>query len=412
MIKHWADTSAVLHWNAAEAQVAISPLTLSELEHIKTNDRASQELKYNAREAIRKIVSGACYSVITSNNHKIDKMLKKYNFLSDINDHRILCAAELYAEENGEDVIFMTCDAAQYTFALQMPRLMAVYTANEKPKEDEWCGWAKYYPDDNELSMLYSDPKINILKAKNNEFCEIYKNSELKDILFWTGNEYRPLKYKEMKNPYLNEILKPRNLEQKMAFDLLQNKNIRVKLLTSAWGGGKTLIALTYGLEQVGKGNFKKLLFIRNNIIVANTNDIGFLPGDLREKMSIWGGPLTDHLGGQEMLDSLIDSGIIEIFPLSHIRGRSIKDTIVICDECENMDDKLVTLLMSRIEDGSELIFCGDVAQIDSHKFEQNNGIRSMICHLNDDPLFGMVKLLKSERGPVAALCDKMRPPV
>jgi len=128
--------------------------------------------------------------------------------------------------------------------------------------------------------------------------------------------------------------------------------------------------------------------------------------------MSIWGGPLTDHLGGQEMLDSLIDSGIIEIFPLSHIRGRSIKDTIVICDECENMDDKLVTLLMSRIEDGSELIFCGDVAQIDSHKFEQNNGIRSMICHLNDDPLFGMVKLLKSERGPVAALCDKMRPPV
>jgi len=151
--------------------------------------------------------------VITSNNHKIDKMLKKYNFLSDINDHRILCAAELYAEENGEDVIFMTCDAAQYTFALQMPRLMAVYTANEKPKEDEWCGWAKYYPDDNELSMLYSDPKINILKAKNNEFCEIYKNSELKDILFWTGNEYRPLKYKEMKNPYLNEILKPRNLE-------------------------------------------------------------------------------------------------------------------------------------------------------------------------------------------------------
>lgn len=412
MIKHWADTSAVLHWSAAEAQVAISPLTLSELEHIKTNDRASQELKYNAREAIRKIVSGACYSVITSNNHKIDKMLKKYNFLSDINDHRILCAAELYAEENGEDVIFMTCDAAQYTFALQMPRLMAVYTANEKPKEDEWCGWAKYYPDDNELSMLYSDPKINILKAKNNEFCEIYKNSELKDILFWTGNEYRPLKYKEMKNPYLNEILKPRNLEQKMAFDLLQNKNIRVKLLTSAWGGGKTLIALTYGLEQVGKGNFKKLLFIRNNIIVANTNDIGFLPGDLREKMSIWGGPLTDHLGGQEMLDSLIDSGIIEIFPLSHIRGRSIKDTVVICDECENMDDKLVTLLMSRIEDGSELIFCGDVAQIDSHKFEQNNGIRSMICHLNGDPLFGMVKLLKSERGPVAALCDKMRPPV
>jgi PhoH-like ATPase len=412
MIKHWADTSAILHWDTAEAQVAISPLTLSELEHIKTAEHTSQELKYHAREAIRKIIDGNCYSVITPNNRKIDKMLKKYNFLSDINDHRILCAAELYAEECGQDVIFMTCDATQYTFALQMPHLLATYALGKEPILDEWCGWAKYYPNDTEMSMLYSDPKINILKAKTNEFCEIYSNNELKDILFWSGHEFRPLKYKEMKNPYLNEVLKPRNLEQKMAFDLLQNKNIRVKLLTSAWGGGKTLMALTYALEQVGKGNFKKLVFIRNNIIVANTNDVGFLPGTLREKMSIWGGPLMDHLGGQDMLDSLIDSGIIEIFPLSHIRGRSIRDTIVICDECENMDDKLVTLLMSRIEEGSELIFCGDVAQIDSHKFEQNNGIRSMISHLNNDPLFGMVKLLKSERGPVAALCDKMRPPV
>jgi len=101
---------------------------------------------------------------------------------------------------------------------------------------------------------------------------------------------------------------------------------------------------------------------VRNNIIVADTNDIGYLPGNITDKMSIWGGPIADHLGGQDMLNQLILDGIIEIFPLSHIRGRSIKNTIVICDECENMNDKLVTLLMSRIEESSELIFCGDVA--------------------------------------------------
>jgi len=78
--------------------------------------------------------------------------------------------------------------------------------------------------------------------------------------------------------------------------------------------------------------------------------------------MLIWGGPLADHLGGVDMLEQLIDDDIIEIYPLSHIRGRSIRDSIVICDECENMNDKLITLLMSRIENGSELIFCGDVA--------------------------------------------------
>ena len=76
------------------------------------------------------------------------------------------------------------------------------------------------------------------------------------------------------------------------------------------------------------------------------------------------------------------------------------------------MNDKLVTLLMSRIEEGSELIFCGDVAQIDHYKFEKNNGIRSMLANLSGEPLFGTVKLLKSERGPVASMCDLMRPPI
>ena len=410
MIQHWADTSAILHQNLGEAQVAISPLTLSELEHIKTNEHESQEIKYKAREAIRQIIDKH-FIIPLVDNKKIDKLLKKYSFLSNINDHRILLSAEIVAREQNKDIIFMTSDATQYTFALQMPHLMAAYTPAEKSEKEEWCGWGKYYPTEQEMTMLYTDPKMNILKAKTNEFCKIYEGAELKDVLFWNGKEYRRLKYKDMPNPYIQETISPRNLEQKMAFDLLQNPEIRVKLLTSAWGSGKTLLALSYALEQVHKGKYRKLIFVRNNIIVADTKDIGFLPGDLKDKMLIWGGPLADHLGGMDMLEELIDNGVIEIFPLSHIRGRSIRDAIVICDECENMNDKLITLLMSRIEEGSELIFCGDVAQIDSRKFESNNGIRSMIKHLSGNPLFGTVKLIKSERGEVAKLCDLMIPP-
>jgi len=78
--------------------------------------------------------------------------------------------------------------------------------------------------------------------------------------------------------------------------------------------------------------------------------------------MSIWGGPIADHLGGDLMLQQLIDEDIIEIFPLSHIRGRSLRSVIAVVDECENLNDKLVTLLLSRIEEDSEIIFCGDVA--------------------------------------------------
>lgn len=418
MVKRWCDTSALLHQPGileSEYEILISPLTVAELEKIKDSEHIAQDIKFKAREAVRQIVAEHRFEVVMLNNKDVDKVLKKYPFLSNINDHRILCEAELYAREHNQTIMFLTNDSLQYLFACELPHLEAIYPLGNdlvSHKEGEWAGWGKYFPNEKDMALLYADKKLNILKCRTNEFAEIYEGSSLKDVLFWNGNEYTHLKYKDINNPYTGETIKPRNLEQKMALHLLQDQNIRVKLLTSAWGGGKTLLALSYALEQVSHGIYKKLVFVRNNIIVADTNDIGFLPGDLRDKMSIWGGPIADHLGGQEMLDMLIDQGIIEIFPLSHIRGRSIKDSIVICDECENMNDKLVTLLMSRIEEGSELIFCGDVAQIDSKRFERNNGIRAMLENLAGDPLFGTVKLIKSERGKVAALCDRLRPPV
>lgn len=309
-------------------------------------------------------------------------------------------------------MLFLTQDASQYLFALQMPHLYAQLLNDTNMEQDEYCGWSKHFLSEKQLDRLYSNTSENLLECKINEYAIIYHKDELKDILFWDGTEYHNLKYKNIKNPYTGEIIKPLNLEQKMAFDLLQNKDIKVKLLTSAWGGGKTMIALSHALEQVSRGIYSKMIFVRNNIIVADTNDIGFLPGNINEKMSIWGAVIADHLGGQDMLDQLIDGHIIEIYPLSHIRGRSIKSSIVVCDECENLNDKLVTLLLSRIEKDSEIIFCGDVAQVDDKKFEKNNGIKAMINSLTGDPLFGMVKLIKSERGPVAKLCDKIRPPI
>ena len=410
---NFLDTSAVLQKGALKeyTNIYISPLTLSELENIKTNFNKSEELKYLARNAVRDIInSNIIHSEIVSQK-EVEKLLKKFNFLLNINDHRIICEAELLAK-HGEEVQFVTADGAQYLFASKMPHLTTLFCNEIRTDESEYCGWSRHYLDNNKMNLLYSDSKMNILNCKINEYAQIYQGQELKDILRWDGNEYQPIKYKDIKNHYLGETIRPRNIEQKMAFDLLQNQNIKVKLLTSAWGGGKTLIALNYALEQIARGTYQKLVFVRNNIIAAGTNDIGYLPGDVRSKLSIFTRCIADHVGGEEKLEEMMDDGLVEAVPLSHIRGRSIRDSIVLCDECENMDDKLVTLLMSRIEEDSEIIFCGDVAQIDSKRFEEHNGIRSMLKNLAGDPLFGTVKLIKSERGPVPRLCDKIIPPI
>jgi hypothetical protein len=185
--------------------IAISTVTIQELEHIKENEK-DEKIKYKAREAVRSILTTGKFETVMTDNKKIDKMLKKYSFLSDIPDHRILCAAEIYAIEHNIEVIFMTSDALQYLFALQMPHLDAVYpmgTEQAEKRDEEWAGWGKYYPSDSDMALMYADPKMNILKCQTNEFAEIYEGSNLKDVLTWTGQTYRPLKYKELKIDFL-----------------------------------------------------------------------------------------------------------------------------------------------------------------------------------------------------------------
>lgn len=406
------DTSAILNGALKEIPDAwISPLVVRELENIKNADRP-ERIKYLAREAVRDIITSNSYNFFYAPERKVTKYIKRHSMLMDIPDHRLLAEAAVLREERGEPVQFVTSDGALYIYFNIIKDIDFSFYAPKKVEKQEYTGWKICHPTDLELISLYSHPEINVLELKTNEFAEIYEGDDLKDILFWDGTKHTNLKYQNFKNKFLNETIKPRNLEQKMAFHLLQNQNIKVKLLVSAWGSGKTMLALNYALDQIGKGNYSRLVFVRNNIIVAGTNDIGYMPGDLRNKMAIWSEVIADHVGGTEMLEQLIDEGFVETFPLSHMRGRSLRSSIVICDECENLNDSLVTLLLSRIEEDSEIIFCGDIAQIDNKKFEKNNGIRALINNLAGDPLFGMVKLIKSERGPVPKLCDKIRPPI
>lgn len=405
------DTSALLAQDiTAVENIYIPHLVFRELEDIKNSNTKNEEVKARARELVRNFIANK-YPIMTNSVTKkaIEKTIKKYD-LPDNNDGHILAEA-ICLDLEGNIVKFHTADSLLYLFAKRTGQMLVEYVSPEEVKKEPWSGWRDFYPTEQQMTELYSNPEINTLNAITNEYCKIHENGELKDVLRWDGQRYLPLKYKDMKNPYTQETLKPRNLEQKMAFNLLQNQDIKVKALVSAWGGGKTLMALTYALEQVAKGNYQKIIFIRNNIIVSSTNDIGYLPGTVQEKCKIWGMCMASHVGGTDMLDQLLEDGTIEIFPISHIRGLSIKSSIVLADESENLTAKHITLLMSRIEEDSEIIFCGDMAQVDFRQGAKHSGMNHMIESLEGDKLFGVVKLVKSERGPVPRLCDKIIPP-
>ena len=320
----------------------------------------------------------------------------------------MLCEAELLAQETGEKIQFVTADGAQYLFASEMPHLQALfYESRNEKNEETYCGWSRHYLDDEKMNLLYSDPKMNILDCRINEYAQIYQGQELRDIVRWDGNEYQPIKYKDIRNHFLNEIIKPLNLEQKMAFDLLQNQDIPVKLLPGAVGTGKDYLMLTHALDLVQRGTMNKIIFVRNLVPFKDAPEIGYLAGNLQEKIS-WGmGPLASILG-EEGLNDMEEQGMIEAVNLGFIRGMSWDRTIIYVSEGQNITGGGYKLLVSRCGEGSQLWVNGDILQTDAKRFEENNGINRLITSLSGDPLFGMVKLIKTERSKTAELASKI----
>lgn len=403
---NFLDTSAILNGGLTLFEnVYISPLAITELEEIKNSKTKDDKIKYLARQAVRDIITSTNINYSMFSQKRIDKLLKKYDFLSNINDHRLLCEALLLAEEN--QVKFITGDGTLYLFAEQFPQLKTLYLAEDEETDqvEEYKGWEKYTPTEEQLALLYSNPEMNILQANINQYCEIYEGTELKDILRWTGEKYVPLKWNNFKNTFLNKKVKPYNLEQRMAFDLLQNNDIPVKILLGVPGSGKDFLMLLHALDLIQKGLFEKIIFIRNLVPFKDAPEIGFLAGDLQEKIA-WGlGPISGILGEEGLLQYQ-DQGIIEAMNLGFIRGCSWDNTIIYVSEGQNITGGGYKLLVSRCGQNSQLWVNGDILQTDGKEFEKNNGLFRLSNSLKNNPLAGTVKLLKTERSKTAELAS------
>lgn len=231
-------------------------------------------------------------------------------------------------------------------------------------------------------------------------------DGEIVDKFRWDGNELVPLRWKIVNGIRFGKI-KPANDEQTAVFDLLQNPNITVKIITGVAGSGKTMLTLVHALDSLERhGSYKKIVLIRNNIEVKDTVTIGALPSGLNEKLLPFAMPVVDILGSQLAFDRLLDDGKIEMCHLGFIRGRNFDDSIVIVDECQNLTGPHVGLLVSRIGKGSTICFLGDSRQSDKPVFEKDSGLERLNQRLFGNSLVGHVHLTTSERSATSKLSE------
>ena len=270
----------------------------------------------------------------------------------------------------------------------------------------EYLGYREIELDDNALADFYAD-MYDLSFLNVNEYGLIKNNGEIIEKICYQDNTVRRVRWPIIHDHYGNDI-KPRNIYQALAIDLLQDSSTKVKLIRGVYGSGKDMLMTGAAMSLLDKGKFKKIIFIRPNVTVADVPDIGYLPGDANEKLAWTLGPIMDKVGGEEKLKALLSKGTIENIPLLYIRGRSFENSIIYVTEGQNMTSDVVKLLISRVGEGSELWINGDSHQVDKRVFDKDNGLSKMVERLKGERLFGYVWLPITERGEVANLANLM----
>lgn len=269
----------------------------------------------------------------------------------------------------------------------------------------EYTGYKTIEFSNKDLSDFY-EGKLKDFNLLENEYLLI-KDSEnnLVDKYVLQENQLRRVKYTKFDNDFTGSI-KPRNPEQEILFDMLADTKTTLKLVTGGFGCGKTMSLVVAALDAINKNKFDKIVWVRNNIDVKDTVPLGALPGDSFDKLLPFVMPLADHSGGVEGIRMLMDRNQLEVVHLGYLRGRDIRNSIILCSEAENLTKQHIQLLIGRVGEGSNLWMDADLKQRDKLIFEKSAGLETMIERLKGNNLFGYVKLLKTERSKTAQLAD------
>ena len=272
--------------------------------------------------------------------------------------------------------------------------------------DQEYIGYKEIQMSDDEMAYFYSHLDDNIYDLLINQYLIINNyDGDTVDYRCWNGETHRALNYKQINSDFMGRV-KPRNNEQILAFDMLQDKTSTIKVLIGKMGSGKDFLQISNALRLVKAGLYDKIVYMRNPIQVKDIKEIGFIPGDILSKLKPVVMALADHVGGEHGLDMLIAQDKISVEHLGYMRGRTYQNCIVYISEAENLTKENMQLLISRIGEGSALWINGDFKQTDSPIFRINNGLLSAINCLKGRPEFGFVKLNKTERSKTAELAE------
>jgi len=337
-------------------------------------------------------------------------------------DHLIMSTALSAKKEFDNDVIVVTCDINMRVICDSLGLKVEEYTANRvvDTRDQLYSGHCEIVVSDNTIDRFYDGEEIilDLPQSLPNEFIVLKSESDCnKSALARYTNAHTPLRFinPQTKNGVWG--IKARNKEQLFAMDLLLDPDIKIVTLVGTPGAGKTLIASAAGLEQTlalsdKKSKFKKILISRPVQPVGK--DIGYLPGSLEEKMLPWLKPIQDNLqyllGSDEAtLEIYMDKKTIEVEAISFIRGRSIPDSFIIIDECQNITPHEIKTIMTRVGENSKIVLTGDIDQIDNiYINELTNGLTHAVERLKEHAIAGHVTLRKGERSEVASLSAKL----
>lgn len=434
------DTSALLDIppdTLLAQQFLIADITLYELEDIKTSGKKDEATKAKAHTVTRLLAEHpAAYTVVSIDYPQLLSILNDVP-VKDNNDGTIMAAARWYLNElqNKLDNLpkeldadsaneaaelttlidsfrFVTSDLSCFNLAQRVMKLPCELSLDHGGAHNDYAGWTEVALEDGgeeALAMAYSKDieQKNLFDTPTNGYVLI-PNADADGNtagLRWDGSRYVPIKYKNLNTAYSGKI-KPLNNQQKLAFDLLQNDDITIKLLLGVYGSGKDFLMVNHAIDLIEKGKYDRIVWVRNTVEVKNSRSIGFLPGTANEKLMPYAGPLSDTLGGDVALERAIIDGWVKLEHLGPIRGRSYKRSIIYCSEAENLTKEHIQLLIGRVGEDSALWLNGDLRQIDDVVFESNNGLRKAIERLTGQHRFGVVYMPISERSETAKLAD------